>query len=129
MIAYRINESRFKPLDRTLGFLFGVARGGMFVSLAWMGLVALGDPRDHPEVVRDARTLPVAKFGAELINRSLPANYRIKDLGEASPGKRGDERTLPGILKPPARVDAAGERPGYNTDERREIDRLFQTNR
>jgi membrane protein required for colicin V production len=129
MVAYRINESRFKPVDRSLGFLFGIGRGAVLISLAWMGLVAVGDPRDHPDVVREARTLPIAQFGAELINRSLPTSYRLKDLQEGSAGHRSDDRTLPGILRPPARVDAASERSGYNTDERREIDRLFQTNK
>ena len=60
LITFRISDkvldSRVGALDRTLGFIFGLARGFLLVAIVFILFTALA--RDQPEWVRNARVLP-----------------------------------------------------------------------
>jgi membrane protein required for colicin V production len=81
MIAKRVRESSLGPLDRTLGFLFGVARGAAIVSLAYFGSELLWDaPAKQPELLREAKTRPLMVRGADVIDSLIPAS--LKERGQ-----------------------------------------------
>lgn len=67
-IADFIIDSRIGPLDRTLGFLFGVARGGLLMVVAMLFFDFLvSDPAERPGWVENAKSRPVLQnLGAEL---------------------------------------------------------------
>jgi membrane protein required for colicin V production len=74
-VSFRIQElvrgTRAGPLDRSLGFVFGVARGLLVAGLGYLVYSSLAtNPKDHPYWVRDARLLPVIKGTADVL-RSL----------------------------------------------------------
>ena len=88
-IADAIIDSRIGPLDRTLGFLFGLARGAllMVVALLFFGWLVPADRT--PEWVADAKSKPLLdNLGQSLVN-ALPEDPEglIRErLGNAEPG-------------------------------------------
>jgi membrane protein required for colicin V production len=76
MIAQVVRGSVLGGLDRSLGAVFGVARGAILVVAAYIvaGMVL---PTDRwPPVVLDARVLPAVHDGAVWAARQLPEGYR-----------------------------------------------------
>jgi len=67
-----VRGSRLGGVDRTLGLVFGLARGALLVVFAYIA-VGMVIPIDQwPEVVQKARTLPVAYEGAVWLVALLP---------------------------------------------------------
>lgn len=65
-------------LDRTLGLVFGLARGSLLVIIAYIGM-GLVLPSDHwPPPIQQARALPVAYQGAQWAAAQMPPAYRPK---------------------------------------------------
>ena len=71
-----VRRSALSGLDRTLGLLYGLARGGVFAIAAFI-IAGLWEPVEQwPREVLEARTLPSIYLGAEWITQRLPENYR-----------------------------------------------------
>ena len=71
-----VRGSALSQLDRTLGLVFGVVRGGVIVCIAYIGL-SIGLPQaEWPLPVVNARLLPAAYSGASLLAGLLPPEYR-----------------------------------------------------
>ncbi|MCX8134731.1 MAG: CvpA family protein [Roseococcus sp.] len=99
-LAGRVQESALGGVDRSLGALFGLARGAVIAMLAYV-LAGLVFPAvdQWPEPVREARALPHVVDGARWLVELLPEEYRPRI---AAP----PERRLPtqeDLLRPPAR--------------------------
>lgn len=62
-----VRDSSAGPLDRSLGFVFGLARGLVVVGLGYVVFTSLASEENHPSWVRDARLLPVVKGTADVI--------------------------------------------------------------
>ncbi len=71
-IGDRIKASFMGPIDRSLGSLFGLLRGAIVVSAAYLGLAALVPEKEHPTWVTQARLLPYVKTGALVIAYVTP---------------------------------------------------------
>ncbi|HZH45632.1 MAG TPA: CvpA family protein [Roseococcus sp.] len=99
-LAERIQRSALGGVDRSLGALFGLARGAFIAMLAYVlaGLV-LPDTAAWPEPVREARALPPVVDGARWVVGLLPEEYRPRI---ATPPERR-EPTQEDLLRPPAR--------------------------
>ena len=75
-IGALVRASVLGGLDRTLGLLFGLARGAALVVLAYI-LAGFVIPVERwPTPVLEARTLPFAYEGASWVAGRLPADYR-----------------------------------------------------
>ena len=69
-------RSALGGLDRTLGLVFGLARGGAVMVAAYI-LVGMVEPVDRwPPDVLEARTLPSIYLGAVWVVQRLPAAYQ-----------------------------------------------------
>lgn len=133
-IARRINESRLGPVDRSLGFVFGVARGAAIVCIAYLMITWALPPEDQPDWLREARSMPIVEYGARLIARAVPPEARAAwpDGAEDATKTREAARqafdpqsafeTL--ISPPPARDEPVAT--GYTQAERQGLDRLIQ---
>lgn len=81
-VSFRLQElvrgTHAGPLDRSLGFVFGAARGLLVVGLGYLVFSALAPTKDHPDWVREARLLPVIKGTADVI-RSFGGNKKKAD--------------------------------------------------
>jgi membrane protein required for colicin V production len=73
-----IRGSALGGLDRTLGLVYGLARGGVLLIAVYV-IVGIAEPVDHwPVQVLEARTLPSIYLGAVWITGRIPDEYRPK---------------------------------------------------
>jgi membrane protein required for colicin V production len=77
MIARFVRGSALTAVDRSLGLLFGLVRGAILVSLAYMLLFAM-----DPNLLRGARTTPMMARGAEILRNLAP-----KELADDLPSE------------------------------------------
>jgi membrane protein required for colicin V production len=69
-----ILDSAIGTLDRTLGLLFGAARGLLIAVVAFMFFDTLVGEKSQPDWLRDARLRPVLKVSSEAIFAAMPDN-------------------------------------------------------
>jgi membrane protein required for colicin V production len=94
-ISDRVLDSRVGALDRTLGFIFGLARGFLLVAIVFILFSALA--RDQPAWITDARSYPILKQTQVAIESLMPPN---------------PEQYLPGSLKPEETPEGQAPAPG-----------------
>ncbi|MGB6427654.1 MAG: CvpA family protein [Methyloceanibacter sp.] len=71
-ISDRVLDSRVGALDRTLGFLFGLARGFLLVAIVFILFSALA--RDQPTWITEARSYSILKQTQVAIESLMPLN-------------------------------------------------------
>lgn len=82
-VARRVQNSALGSTDRALGFVFGLVRGLVLCSLAYMVVIwlsagpASSGPPSPPEWLKDAKALPLIKVGADFIQSLLPEQIAI----------------------------------------------------
>lgn len=92
-ISDRVLDSRIGALDRTLGFLFGLARGLILVVIAFLFFSWLVPEQDQPTWIKNAKSLEIIKNTGEGIISLLPEDPISKIPGRK---KDGEEQTPPG---------------------------------
>jgi membrane protein required for colicin V production len=93
-ISDKILDSRIGALDRTLGFLFGLARGLIIVVVAFIFFDWLVPAKSQPDMVRKARSRIVLQNTGEWLKSLLPEdpeNTILKRLKK----KPGEEQDAP----------------------------------
>lgn len=96
LLADMIIDSRIGVLDRTLGFIFGAARGALLVIITLMGFLWLANEQE-PDWVANAKSKPMlVSIGTE-IRDALPENLDalLKDLlnQDGDEKKEGEQDT------------------------------------
>ena len=71
-----VRRSALGGLDRTLGLVYGLARGGALVVAAYIIAGVYEPPDQWPDPVLEARTLPSIYTGAVWVASKLPERYR-----------------------------------------------------
>jgi membrane protein required for colicin V production len=144
LVAGRVKDSALGALDRSLGLVFGVARGAVIVVLAWLVMAwALPEPSERPDYIQDAKSRRLVEAGASIAARLLPGDVgtqaRTATGGGASaapaPNGGGDDRTSTGTQgsdverwsQPKAEAEAPEEKDGYDKDVRKELDSLIES--
>lgn len=93
-IADFVVDSRIGPLDRTLGFIFGVARGALIAVVAVIFLLWL-IPGGQQPWLQDSKSLPVLRnFGDSLI-AALPPDLEKQVTDLLQRGRGGDDEESP----------------------------------
>ena len=76
MLGGAVRRSALGGLDRTLGLVYGLARGGALIVAAYL-IAGVIQPVDRwPNEVLEARTLPSIYLGAVWVVQRLPAEYQ-----------------------------------------------------
>ncbi len=123
-LSSRVKDSALNVLDRSLGFLFGLARGALLVCVAYLGLEFLVPKSDQPEWITSARTMPVIVEGAAALIDIIPDDTNIKlpniDTNSAT-------QDLIKLVTPSLSSDQTPS-DGYSDTERQEMERLIETN-
>ncbi len=83
MLANRLSDGALGPLNRSLGFLFGLVRGAVIVSLAWIALTRLIPEESYPPWIVEARAKPLMDRGANILWLLAPEGMR-KETEEAA---------------------------------------------
>jgi membrane protein required for colicin V production len=139
-----ILDSKIGALDRTLGFLFGVARGFLLAVVGFAIFNWLVSDKQQPEWVKNAKTRPVLTETADKIVALLPEDAAatidswIKSHGNVLPGTEepADESAAPSLTSPappPAPAPAPpgqkkADTPTKNASERQKLDALINKN-
>jgi membrane protein required for colicin V production len=130
-VAAGVRHSPFGALDRTLGFVFGLAVGALLICVAYFGATYFAGPRaEWADWAKDAKTLPLVESTTAALCGLGPANVRDpcrERLGRAGPADI--ERQFERLTAPPTAPGATDSRPGYTDRERRGLDRLMEQSR
>ena len=129
----RVRAGSLSALDRSLGFLFGLVRGALFVCGVWLVVSWLLPLSLQPGWIREARTLPAIELGGAWLAGLLPGHLRYET--SASPTSPEQDDILRRLTTP---RPAAGRGDGnaavqngarYGNRERSQIDQLIETAR
>ncbi len=129
-------HERAELLDRTLGFIFGLARGLLIVTVAYLFFAWLvPNPDDQPDWIKNAKTKPTIENTAALLFSLAPEPGSGSARQESAPAARqsapaprqeaAPAPAEPRQTEPDSGADTANG-PGYNPSERRGLDRLFE---
>ena len=75
-VAARIREGSLGFVDRWLGFAFGVVRGGLIVTIAYVLLSWVLPAPEQPAWLRSARLVPYVQQAGEWLMRIVPTTVR-----------------------------------------------------
>jgi membrane protein required for colicin V production len=137
-LARFVQSSALSPIDRTLGLIFGLARGAVLVCLAYLVLDISVPQTDRPGWLREAKTEPLLAQGADLLRGMLPESLQIKSASAIDDAQRALGQTKaahdamgalanPAAALPPKPAEAPA--PAYKPTERRDLDRLIDNTR
>lgn len=73
-LSDRVLDSRVGAIDRTLGFVFGLARGFLLVVIAYELYFNIVPPETHPQWVTQAKSRPAIESTGKAIISILPDN-------------------------------------------------------
>jgi membrane protein required for colicin V production len=73
-ISERVLDSRVGAIDRTLGFLYGLARGLILVVIAYLIVGEIVERPNLPKWVTQARSLYVIEYAGDAIKSLVPEN-------------------------------------------------------
>ncbi|MGE4064269.1 MAG: CvpA family protein [Rhodospirillaceae bacterium] len=136
-VARAIQKSALNNLDRSLGFVFGIARAVVILAV---GLIITDwlTERERPQWVQSAKTLPAIEMAAEGLVSILPPSFMPPAL-QPRPAAliKAEEdintaQTLQRLNRPApaAKTGGANEKSaeaGYQNQERRDIERLMES--
>jgi membrane protein required for colicin V production len=92
-VSDMILDSRIGALDRTLGFLFGLARGLLIVVVAYQFFIWLVPDKQQPDWVRGAKSRTMLDSTGEWLKGLLPDDPENTILKRFKKNKPDDEQT------------------------------------
>lgn len=131
-VSKMVKASALNFLDRSLGLLFGLARGAVLVCVAYLGLAWLMPPAEQPEWIRTARSMPLIEQGAATLKALIPEDTARSGAKAAGSARDKAEKVLEtqkvfrDMLTVEPKAKDSGGAEGYNRGERREMERLIE---
>lgn len=86
VIAETVPAGLFGSFDRLLGAGYGFIRGALMVSVAYLGLNLVNEPKYHPAWIKEAQLLPYVRDGAELLASWVPEDIVSAETWQGVPG-------------------------------------------
>lgn len=121
-VAKRVRSSSLNALDRSLGFVFGLALGALLLCGAYRGLDFIM-PEKKPEWLAQSRTAPLIDAGSAYLVALIPAKYG----GTPMPPAENKGKAVIQLLQPPPKaVPPAPDSDGYDADARSGLERLIE---
>lgn len=79
-LSKQVQGSGLNSLDRSLGFLFGLLRGAVILSLAYVVMSwAIPDAKARPDWINNARSTPLMASGGDLLRSLVPASLLAEE--------------------------------------------------
>ncbi|MBV9816303.1 MAG: CvpA family protein [Alphaproteobacteria bacterium] len=137
-LARFADSGALSPINRTLGLIFGLARGIVLVSVAYLVVDISLPQNDRPPWIKEAKSERFLAKGAEVLRTALPESLQVKTGGVADDAHRALDRAQEAqkamrAYSSPTAPSAArpGQEgaPSYNAGERSEMDRLIKNTR
>lgn len=114
-IGEGVRMSFLGPLDRSAGTLFGILRGALIVSFAYLLFSIWVPAKSYPDSVKDASLRPLLEYGAEMLAVVGP---------ELLDRARGNE-DMEDLLKNAQPVSAFTDQDGYAATARDELTQMI----
>jgi membrane protein required for colicin V production len=136
-IARFADSAALSPINRTLGLIFGLARGLVLVSLAYLVVDVSLPQNDRPPWLKEAKSERFLAKGAELLRTALPESLQAKSAGTADDAHRTVERAqeaqraMRAYSSPASSAAKSGQEnaPSYKSGDRSDMDRLIKSTR
>ena len=132
-VAVHVRNSSLSALDRGLGLLFGVARGTVLVCLGYLAMTYFLKPQEQPLWVTEARSVPLLAAGADKLRAFIPQRQRDEAASAAALARehatRAEEaeRAIRTLSTPTAKPAEAPPSGAYKAEDRKALDRAFQS--
>jgi membrane protein required for colicin V production len=140
-LSGKVKDSRLSSIDRSLGFAFGLVRGAVIVSLAWLFITWLYPTEaERPDWVRTAKLQSLLAHGGQFLRDQIPDPRVDERSREAERLRVREERTrledaalerlanpTPQVGRPAAEGTAPVPVPGYSDQERSRLEQLIET--
>jgi membrane protein required for colicin V production len=137
-VARFADSGALSPINRTLGLIFGLARGVVLVCLAYLVVDVSLPQNDRPPWIKEAKSERFLAKGADLLRTALPDSLQVKSAGVADDTRRAFDRaqeaqkamraysspTTPSTAKPGQEAV-----PSYKPGDRSDMDRLIKNTR
>ncbi len=133
-ISKRVQDSALNALDRSLGFLFGLARGAVVICLIYLGVEWMIPPPEQPPWLRTARTMPVIETGAHWLRSLVPdkaaaeADQTANDIQDQARKIEEANKLMQGLVSPAPKSDETEGAEGYGAQIRKQMERLIDSN-
>lgn len=125
IVSRRVQESSLGALDRSLGLIFGIARGAVIVAAAWLVLTWWLPEADRPDWIQEARSRPLMEEGSQLLLRVVPEEL-LERSEEAIEDLEGSQTGF-GLLNNPLAKNGENEpESGYTDADRGDLNRLIE---
>jgi membrane protein required for colicin V production len=155
MLSSRVRASSLGSVDRSLGLLFGLARGALVICLAYLvtaHLIAPGHwppkPEELPPWIAQASLRPYLESGATALaglipgkildkgtNAAATAGQKLQDAAQAgglatqaSDALKNAQDSFEALRQPPQPQQQQPQQPatGYTDEQKREMNRVFE---
>ena len=136
-VARFVHSSALSPIDRTLGLIFGLARGVFIVSLAYLVLDISLPQNDRPGWIKQAKSEPFLAQGADLLRTALPEQLQLKNAAiddaqralERAKDAQKAMRALSSPVAPSPAKPGEDQAPNYKSGDRRDMNQLIENAR
>ena len=114
---FAVRGRTLTTIDRSLGFLFGMLRGTLVVSLIYLGVTMImwpdidwtpeqrqayeaqqdaknGGHYTIPAALMEAKTRPIAAYGASIVRKLIPADLLEKEKQNVTAGKEAAQKMI-----------------------------------
>jgi len=126
-IARRVHHSSLSALDRTLGLMFGLARGALLVCIAYVAMsYVLPKAGGRPHWMTDSRTLPLVADATDELTRLMPDSFR-RQASQLAPGGAKLDNDYLSVLRAYSTPGAkAGAAPSIAPEDQQRLNQLIQ---
>ncbi len=127
IIGKTIKESHIGALDRGLGVLFGIARGMLVISFAYLLTTPFFSADEYPDMFMEAKSRPLIEYGASVINSVNPYKNDI-DFEERRKDIEALDRLKNMVPSFPSGDENDDPQSNYDQENREELDKLIRDN-
>ena len=125
-ISGRIKESALGGVDRSLGLLFGLARGFIILSLVYLMAASLTKIKNWPEKVQTAKALPFLDQGAAFLKTLLPEDFRPQNADKLKKDVRSAEEIMKNLSRLKPAQEKKEDEKAYDDGQKQKMDKLFK---
>ena len=143
-ISDLVLDSRIGALDRSLGFLFGLARGLIIMVVAFLFFTWLVPAKTEPDWVKNARSRPILQSTGDWLKGLLPDDPENAILQRLRKPRDDEQKPAPDTNPaptPPGRTDKGAKQnpsqansndptaPAYKRNDRAGVNQLIESTR
>jgi membrane protein required for colicin V production len=137
IIARSVRSGSLSSIDRTLGFIFGLARGAFILCLAYL-LLDFIQPAERPTWIKEAKSAPYLQHGADILRTVLPEKWREKtsagaeELLQKTRSADDAAKAIRALSNPTAPTQPASDSPAppsYKPGDQKALDRIINNQR